>query len=204
MSVMDQDIVLRNSALTDGDDLELFVYQDETLVPVLSENHPLTMSQNYRAVSFDFFVGDLAVRAVIVDDTIDKHLCHGASVVFGGSHENLLIQLQLRIYASCKECAACAHYEGTGIEGMLHGSVRGCLGNLAEGRCRGILTFCQSVDTVVEQDDVDVDITPDGVDEMVAADTVACQIDSVGLATFMPVEMAVARPWIPWKPYVFM
>ena len=72
------------------------------------------------------------------------------------------------------------------------------------------MTFGQTVDAVVQQNHVQVDVTAYGVDEVITADgqtvTVAGDLPyrQVGIATLAPVEMAAARPWMVCIAYVFM
>ena len=56
------------------------------------------------------------------------------------------------------------------VQRVVDGAHRRALGHLAQRRGRRILPLGQSVDAVVEEHDVDVEITPDGVDQVVAAD----------------------------------
>ena len=84
---------------------------------------------------------------------------------------NLLVELELDVKAAGEESALGSEHQSSRIEGMLDGSVRRSLGDGAELRGRRILPFGQTINLVVEKDDVDVDIAPDGVDEMVASDS---------------------------------
>ena len=64
------------------------------------------------------------------------------------------------------------------------------------------MTFGQTVDAVVQQNHVQVDVTAYGVDEVITADgqtvTVAGDLPyrQVGIGNLAPVEMAAARPWM--------
>ena len=80
------------------------------------------------------------------------------------------------------------------------------LGHLAQRRGGRILPLGQPVDPVVEQHDVDVQVPPEGVHQVVAADAqgVAVAGDDphrkIGPGDFRPVATAGARPWIEWMP----
>ena len=90
--------------------------------------------------------------------------------MLGSGDENLLVERHFGVEAAGKEGAACAEYECARDERVLDGTVRRGLGDLAEFGGRGILTLGQTVDLVVEEDDVDVDVAADGVDKVVTAD----------------------------------
>jgi hypothetical protein len=81
------------------------------------------------------------------------------------------------------------------------------LGDLAELGGRRVLALGQPVDLVVEQQDRQVDVAPQRVDEVVAADRqpVAVTGDDEHLEVRpatrpCPVAIAGARPWIEWNP----
>ena len=82
----------------------------------------------------------------------------------------LLIQSEFRIHAAGEEASLRTKHKTARIERLLDSAVRRCLGDCAQPGCRGILALRHSVYLVVEEHYVDVDIPPDGVDEMVAAD----------------------------------
>ena len=96
------------------------------------------------------------------------------------------------------------------VEWIFYRTVGRRLADETTRRGRGILTFGQTVDAVVQQNHVQVDITAYGVDEVVTADgqtvTVAGDLPyrQVGIGNLAPVEMAAARPWMVCIAYVFM
>ena len=87
--------------------------------------------------------------------------CHG--------HKSPL-NMEESIMGACEERAFGTQYERTGIERMFDGAVRRGLGDGAELGGRRILALRQTVDLIVEEHDIDVDVATDGVDEMVSAD----------------------------------
>ena len=81
---------------------------------------------------------------------------------------------------------------------------------LPNSRRRASLALGQTVDPVVEQDDLQVHVAAQHVEEVVAADPqrVAVAGDhpdpELRPRRLQAVAIAGARPWMLWKPYVFM
>ena len=87
-----------------------------------------------------------------------------------GGHQTLLSQVQLDVDRAREERAPRAEHELARIERVLDRPERRGLRHLAQLRGRRVLPFGQSVDLVVEQQDIDVDIAPHGMDEMIPSD----------------------------------
>ena len=73
-------------------------------------------------------------------------------------------------HGACEEVPACAEAKFSRVERVLHRAVGRRLADEAARRSRGVLSFRQTVDAVVQQDHVDVHVAADGMDEVVAAD----------------------------------
>ena len=86
------------------------------------------------------------------------------------SHHALLRELYLHVDRAGEERALGADDQFARVERLLDRSVGRRLGDLAELRGGRVLALRQSVDLVVEEDDVQVHVAADGVDEVVAAD----------------------------------
>ena len=168
VGVMCQDIVFRDALLPYRHHLELQAVKHETLVPVLAENHFLAVAEDYGPVLPVRAVSNLGMRPVVENHAVGKHLHHGCAVVDGCRHHNLLIELELRIQSAGEECTFGSQDKASGIERMLHSTVRGCLGDCPELRGRRILPLCKTVDAVVEKDYIYVYVSPDGMYEMVS------------------------------------
>ena len=101
--------------------------------------------------------------------------------MLGGGHHDVLGVLEEDVDAACEEGAACAEDELGGDEGVLGGAVGGGLGDGAAVGGGGVLALGESVDLVVEQQDVEVDVAAYGVDEVVASDC-----EAVAVAAYLP------------------
>ena len=66
-----------------------------------------------------------------------------------------------------------SRFTGNGQRQRIHGIIdraeRRRFSALAEFRCRTVLAFCQTVDTIVEENIVDIEVTPDRMNEVIAA-----------------------------------
>jgi hypothetical protein len=108
--------------------------------------------------------------------------------------------------AARDERAAGAERQRDRRERVVDRAERRALGDLALLAGRRELALGQPVDAVVEHQDLEPDVAPHRVDEVVAADRhrVAVAGDhpdvEVREPAFTPVAIAGARPWIVWKP----
>ena len=171
MCVMGEDVIFRHSVFTDFHDLQLQSVQDEALVPVFSEYHLLAVFQDYRPVGTGGPVGNECMGSVVENDAVHEHFHHRCSLVHGGGKHDFFVEFQLGIKTSRKECPLGAEYKAAGIERMLYSPVRGSLRDRTEFRGRGILPLGQAVNPVVEQYYIDVNVSSDGMDEMISSDS---------------------------------
>ena len=165
-----QDVVNGVAVLADGHRLEGSVLQYQALVVVGAEDHLLAVAQDDGLVCTDLTRRDCGVRAVVENHAVGEHLAHRSALVQRSGEEYLLIGLHVHIEAAGEEGTAGTDDQLTGREGILHSAVGRSLGDGAELGCRAVLSLGEAVYLVVEQDDVQVDITADGVDEVVATD----------------------------------
>ena len=142
----------------------------EALVLVFAEYHLFAVAQQYCAVGAYLAVGDGVVDSVVEDHAVLEDLDYGSAFMAGGSGEDVLRCGQLDINAAGEEVAACAEHQLCRNEGVFHSSVRARLRHETACARRGVLAFGEAVDLVVEEHDVDVDVSAYGVDEVVAAD----------------------------------
>ena len=129
------------------------------------------MPEYYGAVSAHIPVRNDIMCLVIEYDTILKYFYKSGAVVFCSLYHDLLCQLQFHIQGASKERTAGTHGQCTRIKGMLNGSERRCFGYRTPFGSRGILSFCQTVNSVVEQHYVDVYVSADGMDQMVTSNS---------------------------------
>ena len=71
------------------------------------------------------------------------------------------------------------------------------LGDLSEGRGRRVLAFCQAVDAVVEHHNVDVQVSPNGVHQVISTDAhaIAVSRDNPNLHVGRSAFEATGKPW---------
>ena len=170
VGVVDEDVVDGIAVLAQGDGLEAEAVLHEAFLHVAAEEHLLALAQADDVVVALILVGEVGVDAVVEDDAVLEYLDHGGSLMLGGGHHDVLGVLEEDVDAACEEGAACAEDELGGDEGVLGGAVGGGLGDGAAVGGGGVLALGESVDLVVEQHYVYVDIAAHGVDEVVAAD----------------------------------
>ncbi len=92
------------------------------------------------------------------------------------------------VYRSCDEGCIGSESESEGVEGLMSGPF-GCGACDESGRRGGReLSFCESVDAVIEEQDFDIDISPHGVNELRSPDTesvaVACDDPDLQIGSY--------------------
>ncbi len=91
---------------------------------------------------------------------------------------------------------------------MIDGTHWRALGHLALYAGRRVLAFGQTINPIIEQNDVHVQVTSQAMDEVIATDTQRITIArydpnrQLGRVSLRPVAIAGARPWIECTPYV--
>ena len=168
---MHEDVVERHAVLADGHHLQLHVVEHQPLVHVLAEEHLFALTEGDGVFRPHLLVaGERLVSTVIEYHAVHQHLDDRQAVVLRSGHHALRGQVHLGVYRTGEESAVGTYHQFAGIERTLHRTVGRRLGNLAELRRRRVLSFGETVNLVIEQHHVQVDVTADGVDEMVAAD----------------------------------
>ena len=167
---MDEHIVDGVAILADGYGLEAETVLNQTAVHILAENHLLAMHEVDGAVGAMLTVGDIVVDSVVENHAVLQNLNHRAALVLGSCHHHLLADVQFHVQAAGKEGATGAKRQLSGHEGVLGRAIGRRLG--LETACTGgrELALSQTVDAVVEQQQVEVDIAAHLVDEVVTAD----------------------------------
>ena len=168
--VVDEDVLLGDAVLADGDHFELVAIQANTFVAVLAEDQRLTMDALHLHVVADVLAGDVLMHAVGEDHAVLQDLGHGDAVVLVRLHEDLAQFFGVDVHATGKEGSLGTNGEFARIERIFVSTLRRSLGLRATEGAGRELTLGHAVDTVVEQDQVDVDVTTAGVDEVVATD----------------------------------
>ena len=107
---------------------------------------------------------------VVEDHAILQNFGYRHTLVFRRCDQALFGQIHLHIDRTGEERAFRTDHQFAGVERFFDRTVGRGLGDFTQLRGRRVLTFGQTVDLVVEQDRVEVDVAADRVDEVVAAD----------------------------------
>ena len=107
---------------------------------------------------------------IVEDHAVDQTFDHRHPLVAGGGYQTVLRLLHVGVDRAGEEGRFGADGQFTRVERLLDRAVGRGLGDFAQLGRRRVLSFGQTVDLVVEEDAVEVDVAPDGVDEVIAAD----------------------------------
>ena len=121
------------------------------------------------------------VTSVVEYHAVLQYLAHRCSLVLVGCLEHLNGGWGVGGNGTCKEVSASAEAQFGRAEGVFNGAIGARLADKAAWTGGRVLSFGQSVDAVVEQYHVEVDIAPHGVYKVVSADG-----KSVTVAAYLP------------------
>ena len=176
--VVDEDVLLGDAVLADGDHFKFVAIEADTLIAVLTEDERLAVYALHLHVVADVLASDVFVNAIRENHAVLQDLGHGDAVVLVRLPKDLAQFLRVDVNATGEESGLGADGEFARIERILVGALRRSLGLRATESAGRELTLGHTVDTVVEQDQVDVDVTTAGVDEVVATDGGAVAVAS--------------------------
>ena len=176
--VVDQEVFLGDAVFTNLNHFEVVAIEADTFVAVLAEDQGLTVDALHLHVIADILAGDVFMHAIGEDHAVLQDLGHGDAVVVVRLHEDLGEFFGVDIHATGEEGRLSADGEFTGVERILVGALGRGLGlGTAEG-ARRELALGHTIDTVIEEHQVDVDVTAAGVDEVVTTDGGAVTVAS--------------------------
>src|SRR5579875_768542 len=95
-----------------------------------------------------------------------------------GALEHIPQVFLFNVYRPTDEAGVSTERHRYGVEWIIYGACWRRLGDLSDFGCRRVLPFGQAVDSVVEQQDFQVNISSEGMDEMVATDGQAIAVAS--------------------------
>ena len=170
MSVVNEHVVEGVSVLTNFDYFESKALLHESELVVLAEDEFFAMAHVDGVLLAPFVVVDRFVGTVVEDDAVLKYFANGGTVVLVGSLKNLNGTLSIGGDGTGEEVSARSEAEFSWAERILNRAIRRRLADKSAWGCRGVLSLGESIDAVVEQDHVEVDVASVGVDEVVTSD----------------------------------
>ena len=126
-------------------------------------------------------VGNPVVGAVVEYHAVDEALDHASALVLRGLYHTVHGGRHIHIQSAGEELTACTEHQFGRDKRTLHCTKRTRLADKTLGRCRRVLTFGQTVDTVVEQAYVEIHVATDLVDKVVATNS-----EAVAIARHLP------------------
>ena len=176
--VVDQNIVLGDAVLADGHhfEAERGAVETEALVAVLAEYQLLAVLDLDLRIGRRRLVGPARERAVVVYDAVLDDLQERRAAMGVRPLEHLRKVLLVGVDRARDEAGAGAEREHGRVDRRVDRALRGRRRARAEPRGRRVLALGQAVDLVVEQQHLDVDVAPDRVQRVIAADRQAIAV----------------------------
>ena len=168
--VVDENVLLGDAVFANLHHFKLVAVEADTLIAVLTEDKRLAVDALHLHVVADILAGDVLMHTVGEDHAVLQDLGHGDAIVLVRLPEDFAQLLGVDIHATGKEGSLGTNGEFARIERVFVGALRRSLGLRATERAGRELTLGHTIDTVVEQDQVNVDVTTAGVDEVVTTD----------------------------------
>lgn len=168
--VVEEEIVLGNTVSELDDFWTIHFVDTDAFIAVFSEDERFAVFEVDDVVGFLIFFGGVGEGTGIEDVAILIDLDEGCSLVMGGTFEDVGEVLDIDIDGASGKRGFRADGDAEGGDGIINGSVRSTFGTGSEGAGRGVLSLGEPVNLVVKQDNVEVNVTADGMHEVVAAD----------------------------------
>ena len=153
----------------------------QTLIVILTEYHLLAVLEDNRVLRPLLTIGYPRVRTIIKDNTVHEALHDRTALMCLGCYQTIHGRRYIHIQRTGKERPSGTQYQLSGNEWTLYRTKRTRLADETLGAGRRILTFSQTIDTVIEQADVQVHIAPYLMNEMVSSDS-----QTVSITTHLP------------------
>ncbi len=138
--------------------------------PTTGEHDRFAVLQVDQHLLADVLLGEGVPGAVVEDVAVLEHLDEGRSLVIVRPLEHLHHVLAVHVVGAGDERRLGAQRQTQRVERLIHRSVGGRLGDLADLARRRVLTLGQAVDHVVEHQDREVDVATQRVQQVIAAD----------------------------------
>ena len=168
---MNEDILFCDTVLTQLHNFQSETFLHQSKLFVLTEKHWLTVFQVDSILGTSVFVVYRVVGSVIEYNAVLQNLTHSGSFMVSSSLQNFSCAGTICGYTACKETSTGTEAEFSRVERIFYRTIRRGFADEATGRRRGILSFCQTVDAVVQQQNVDIYITTDSMDKVVTTDS---------------------------------
>ena len=178
---MNEDIVHGNAVLSYLNNLQSEAFLGKTILVVFAEHQRLSMLHVDGVLGTACLVVDVVVSAMIEDYTVLHNLAHRSTLVVIGRLQNLYGSRGVCCYGACKEVSACTKAEFGRAEGILHCTIGTALADEATRTGWRILTLGETVDTIVQENHIQVYVSAVGMYEVVAANGKA-----ITVATYLP------------------
>ena len=171
MGIMNQHIIHCVATFTDRNGFQFKTIQHKTFVTFFSENHLFAVAKEDGTVCTIFLINDTLMNAVIENYTVYQHFRDRSTFMACRSSQYFSCILQIHIDHPGKEVSACSQSQFSRDKRVFHCSVRRTFRNEATFGSRGVLSFGQTINFIVEKNYVQVDITTYGMDKMVTTDS---------------------------------
>lgn len=168
--IMNPEVVLREAVCSKVNDLRFETVQSNAFFTFLSENQRLALLQNQRRVRFGVFFSEYFESTVIENIAVLINFKERGSTMRIGPCEHVLEVFYVTVHRAGNEGRIASKRQCNRVHRMVQRPVWRGRCPLVLLRGRRILTFGQTINLVVEQEDVYIKIAAEQVHEMVSAD----------------------------------
>ena len=123
-----------------------------------------------------FLRREIFVRTVIEDHTIHKYFCNSSALVTSRCSKAVYQSLLVYIQTTSEEATTSPHHQFGRDKGIFYRTIRRTLRNKTTGRRRRVLPLSQTINAVVEEYYIKVDITTHCMNKVVTPDSQAITI----------------------------
>src|SRR5215212_5848279 len=166
---VDEQVVFSDAVFTDGHHLGMRTIHANTLVTILAEYHWLAVLEVKHAVGADAALGKVVEGVVVEDIAVLVDLYERDAFVLRRCIHHRAKMFDVDVDRARYKGRLTRDRQRQGIDRIVDGAQGSRLRLFTKLGSWTVLALRQTVDTVIEEDVVDVEIAPDSMDEMVAA-----------------------------------
>ena len=176
LGIVDEQVVFGDAIFPDGDDFGVDAVEADAAVLFLAENKGLPFLEVEDLIVPDAAAVDAFPYVFIKDDAVLEDLDEAGAFVGLGGLEGFDHVLGVGVDGAGEECGFCTECELHGVDRVVEGAHGGGLGLHPDTGGGAVLAFGEAVDAVVEEEDIDVEVTAENVEEVVPADAEAIPV----------------------------
>ena len=187
LGIVNEDVVYGDAVLANLHYLQTKAFLNETILVVLAEHQRLAVFHVYGVLGTAGLVIDAVVSAMVEDNAVLHDFTNRSTLVVIGCLQYLYGARCISCYGTGKEMSAGAKAKFCWAEGVFHSTIGAALADKSARAGGRVLALGKTIDAVVQQNHVQVNVPAVGMYEVVATD---------GKAVAVAANLPYGKAWV--------